>query len=118
MKYVRPTTIGEAASAIAAGGLPLAGGTVVVPILALSGGVGDTVVDLGHIAELREIADDGVHLRCGAMVSLARIGASPELRKKYTGLAQAAAAVGNPQVRRAATIGGNVALGVATADIV
>jgi CO/xanthine dehydrogenase FAD-binding subunit len=116
LKYFRASGLSEAAAAIAAGATPLAGGTVVVPNIAATGGLGQTVVDIAHISELAETRMDDGNIYLGSMLSLAKIAGL-----NYPGLyavAQAAAAVGNPQVRRAATIGGNVALGIGTADMV
>jgi len=118
LKYFRASQISEAAEAIASGAKPLAGGTVLVPNLAANGGRGQTIVDISWIGELAEtrIESDSLHL--GSPVSLAKIAGSASSHPGILALVQAAAAVGNPQVRRAATIGGNVALGVGTADMV
>ena len=118
MKYFRATEIGEAAAAVAAGAKPLAGGTVLVPNLAVDGGQGQTVVDIGRITELRRIWADDFAFYLGATVSLHRIADDSSIKSNFPALAEAAGAVGNPQVRRAATIGGNVALGLATTDLV
>jgi carbon-monoxide dehydrogenase medium subunit len=117
MRYIRPLTIEEAVSRVAEGGIPLAGGTVLVPELTRRGSEGLTVVDIGFLSALRELGLQDGYLRVGAMVTLARIGASIEAQNGYTALARAAAAVGNPQVRRVATVGGNLAFGLPVADL-
>jgi len=76
------------------------------------------LVDIGRLKELARIWSDDTALYLGATSSLARIAVDAAIRSNFQALAEAAAAVGNPQVRRAATIGGNVALGSATADLV
>src|SRR5205807_2466361 len=47
-------------------------------------------------------------LMLGALVTLAHIEAAPEVRDLYPALAAAAAHASTPQVRNAATIGGNL----------
>jgi xanthine dehydrogenase YagS FAD-binding subunit len=49
---------------------------------------------------------EGLHL--GALVTLARMATVPEMRQRYVALADAAAHASTPQVRNAATIGGNL----------
>jgi xanthine dehydrogenase YagS FAD-binding subunit len=51
---------------------------------------------------------DSRGLIMGPLVTLARIAASPEIRKHYPALADAARHAATPQVRNAATIGGNL----------
>lgn len=118
MKYFRATDIKQAAAAIAAGAKPLAGGTVLVPAVAVNGGQGQTVVDIGRIADLRRVWSDNAAMYLGSTLSLQQIAGNRSIQSNFTALAEAAEAVGNPQVRRAATIGGNVALGLPTVDLV
>jgi CO/xanthine dehydrogenase FAD-binding subunit len=118
MKYFRATDINEAADAIANGAIPLAGGTVVVPNIAANGGRKTTVVDISQLAELSQTRREDDFLNVGALTSLASIDRELSTYSGLHALAQAAGAVGNPQVRRAATIGGNVALGISTADLI
>lgn len=47
-------------------------------------------------------------LELGALATLARIDADPEVRQRYVALADAAGHAATPQVRSAATIGGNL----------
>ncbi|CAN5538338.1 xanthine dehydrogenase family protein subunit M [soil metagenome] len=67
------------------------------------------LVGLRLLPGLNEIRDDGKGgLRIGAMVTLAQIETHPALRKSYTAFADAAGHSATPQVRNAATIGGNL----------
>ena len=69
----------------------------------------DVVVGVNHIPELRSWTLDraaGI-LRLGASVTYAEL-AAPPLAGVVPALAQAARTVGSPQIRNAATIGGNV----------
>ena len=48
-------------------------------------------------------------LRLGALTTVAALAADPALRAGYPGLAAAAAGLATPQIRRMATLGGNIA---------
>ena len=87
----------------------LAGGHSLVPLLKLRLAAPSAVVDIGRIAELRGIAQEGNAIRVGALTTHAELAASADLKKSAAALAEAAAAVGDPAVRNRGTIGGNVA---------
>src|SRR5713101_2437383 len=110
MRNARPSTLADAIAALAEGGVLLGGGTVLVPEIA---GVPDqrSWIDLQGIPMLHELEVLGDCLSVGAMVTLGRVAASPLVTGEWNALSQAALAVGNPNVRRAATVGGNLAWG-------
>jgi xanthine dehydrogenase YagS FAD-binding subunit len=67
------------------------------------------IVNLKSIKGLDEIhfsEADGLVL--GSLVTLTRMAHAPQVRQRYTALAEAARHVATPQVRNAATIGGNL----------
>jgi xanthine dehydrogenase YagS FAD-binding subunit len=66
------------------------------------------VVNLKSITSLGEIRADANGLHLGALVTLAEIARNPAIGQQYRALAEAAAHAATPQVRNAATIGGNV----------
>ena len=66
------------------------------------------VVDIKTIPGLNTIRTDSAGLQIGALATLSTIAASPELKKNYAGLAQAASVVASPQIRNLGTIGGNL----------
>lgn len=67
------------------------------------------VVNLRSISGLDNITFDAERgLSLDALVTLARIESSPDVRRRYPALAEAAAHAATPQVRNAATIGGNL----------
>jgi CO/xanthine dehydrogenase FAD-binding subunit len=110
-----PRTLDDAVTALVEhpDALVLAGGTdLMVEInearLRLSGG--DTVVAVSRVPELRTWAHDPAArtVRLGAGVTYAEIEREP-LASLLPALAQAARTVGSPQIRNAATIGGNLA---------
>ena len=95
----------------------LAGGTILVPEIARTGGADRILVDIAGLPQLREItfAQDVAEL--GSAVTVETIAHHPRIQQELTALGQAAAAIGNPQVRRAATPGGNVAVAAGTSDL-
>lgn len=69
----------------------------------------------GHLVDLRDVPGlDAVQalpdggLRIGAMVTLDRLAADPRVRAGWPALAATAGGLANPQVRRMATLGGNL----------
>ena len=67
------------------------------------------VVNLKTIKGLDGVSFDAKQgLELGALVTLARISREPEVRRRYVALADAAEHAATPQVRNAATIGGNL----------
>ena len=68
-----------------------------------------TVVSLRRIPGLDTIAADGSRgLRIGALVTLAQLANEPLVRARAPALARAAQVSASPQIRRVATIGGNL----------
>ena len=111
-QYLRPATAADALRLRAAhpASQYIAGGTDLLPNLRRGLGSPTAVIDLGAIAELTEIAEQGNALRIGSGVSLARIAAHPAVTARLPALAQAAASVAGPTHRAAATLGGNLCL--------
>jgi len=69
----------------------------------------EKVVSITNLKQLRGISalpDGGVKI--GALTTLAEIGASAAVAEKHAALAQAAAAVGTPQIREQGTVGGTL----------
>jgi xanthine dehydrogenase YagS FAD-binding subunit len=67
------------------------------------------VVNLQRIDALRGVQfDQKSGLRLGALTTLAQIAGDSAIRQRYSALAAAAAHAATPQVRNAATIGGNL----------
>jgi len=67
------------------------------------------VTSLGGVAGLDAIEpQDGGALRIGAVLTLARLASDETVRKLYPALADAAGASASPEIRNAATLGGNL----------
>jgi aerobic carbon-monoxide dehydrogenase medium subunit len=110
--YARPASVAEAVALLAAhagDAKPLAGGQSLVPMLAFRVAAPSLVVDLGKVAELRQIkiSDTGVAL--GAMVRWRDILDDTRLRAAHPLLTVAVAHVAHYQIRNRGTVGGSVA---------
>ncbi|CAA7626279.1 4-hydroxybenzoyl-CoA reductase subunit beta [Magnetospirillum sp. SS-4] len=109
-RTLRPATLAEAVSALAADGAQaLAGGTDLLPNLRRGLGQPGTLVDLTAIGNLGGIAvlADG-SLRIGAGATLEAIAEDAAIRASWPAIAQAAELVAGPTHRAAATLGGNL----------
>jgi xanthine dehydrogenase YagS FAD-binding subunit len=108
--YARPATIsGAVAAASEPGAVYLAAGTNLLDLM--KGGVTRPIrlVDISHLPGLDRIeylADGGV--RIGAMVRNADLAYDRAFAKRFPAVAEALLSGGSPQVRNAATVGGNL----------
>jgi CO/xanthine dehydrogenase FAD-binding subunit len=84
----------------------LAGGTDLMVAVNAGGHRPETVVSLARVPELRGWRRDGDELVLGACLTYTEM--ERELADLVPALAQAARTVGSPQIRNAATLGGNV----------
>lgn len=112
--YHRPSRVSEAAALLAAFGetaRPLAGGHSLIPMMKLRMAAPEHLVDLGGIAELKEITEDGGAIVIGAAVTQAELVRSDLLATKLPVVRETSLVIADPQVRYKGTIGGNVANG-------
>ncbi len=107
--YSRPTDLGAAASRVASGGRPLAGGQTLLASMKLRLSNCEELVDLGAIAGLQGIKREGNHLVIGAMTKHATVASSAEVKAAIPALADLAGHIGDRQVRNMGTIGGSIA---------
>jgi carbon-monoxide dehydrogenase medium subunit len=89
----------------------LAGGHSLLPMMKLRFAQPAHLIDLGKIAELRGIREDGGTLRIGAMTTESDLIASNLLQEKCPLLVEGARQISDPQVRYRGTIGGDIAHG-------
>lgn len=88
---------------------PIAGGTDLLPLLKERLAAPARLVDIKRIGGLRGVSrDDDGGLRIGALTTLADLARDPSLTGAYAVLREAARAAATPQLRNAATIGGNL----------
>ena len=109
--YYRAGSIGEAHQLLREhpGARLLAGGHSLIPLMKLRLAMPAAVVDIGRIPALKGISASGASLRIGSLTTHAELASSPELASACPMLAEAAAMIGDSQVRNAGTIGGNIA---------
>jgi xanthine dehydrogenase YagS FAD-binding subunit len=106
--YARASDLTQAVAALADGAVAIAGGTELLNWMRLGIADTDAVVDIGRLAELREITVEGDVLRIGALATLNEIGESEQVRTTAPVLSQACLDAASAQLRNLATIGGNV----------
>jgi aerobic carbon-monoxide dehydrogenase medium subunit len=111
-EYTRASTVDEAVSALADAGEDakvLAGGQSLIPLLRLRLAAPTALVDLGGIAELRGVREEGDTLVIGATTTHAAVVADPLVARYAPLLAKATGTVADRQVRHRGTIGGSLA---------
>lgn len=115
--YQAPTTLEEALRLLQASpeAKVLAGGHSLLPLMKLGLAQPPVLVDIGRIAALRGIRHDG-QITIGALTTHQQIADDVVVRERLRALAEAAAAVGDLQVRGRGTIGGSLAHADPAAD--
>lgn len=86
----------------------LAGGHSLLPMMKLRLAAPPVLIDIGRIDELRGIQDQGNTLRIGALTTHWELEKSDLLAQKCPLIPEAAAQIGDRQVRHRGTIGGNL----------
>jgi carbon-monoxide dehydrogenase medium subunit len=115
--YASPASLPEALALIASGNAKiLAGGMSLIPLMKLRLAAPESVVDLGRIPDLNTIREEGGAIRIGAMTTHYAVESSALIRAKCPLLAEAAASIGDVQVRNMGTIGGSIAHADPAAD--
>ena len=86
----------------------IAGGTDLVPLMRDGLVAPETVVDLKTVRNGAAIRASGAGATFGALALVADVAAHAGVRRSYPALAAACDAVGTPQIRNMATLGGNL----------
>ncbi len=110
--YVKPASVAEAITALQQGGEDakiLGGGQSLLPVLRLRLAAPSVLIDLGGIAELRGIREDGDRIAIGAMTTYHEIVRDDLVKQHVSLLGQAVATVADNQVRHRGTLGGALA---------
>ena len=110
--YVRPSTVDEAVQALAAAGEDakvLAGGQSLLPVLRMRLAAPTTLVDLGRVAELRGVREDGDALVIGSMTTHYDVQRDHLVAEHAALLKAATDTVADPQIRHRGTFGGAIA---------
>ena len=110
--YVRAGSLDEALAALREHGEDakvLAGGQSLIPLLRLRLAYPEVLVDVGRVAELRGVREDGDHLVIGAMTTHDDVIHDPLVREHCGLIAEATETVADPAVRHRGTFGGGLA---------
>ncbi|MEU4519768.1 xanthine dehydrogenase family protein subunit M [Amycolatopsis sp. NPDC024027] len=110
--YVRPSTVDEAVQALASAGEDakvLAGGQSLLPVLRMRLAAPTTLIDLGRVAELRGVREDGDTLVIGAMTTHYDVQRDALVAAHAALLKEATDTVADPQIRHRGTLGGAIA---------
>jgi carbon-monoxide dehydrogenase medium subunit len=110
--YEAPSTLDEAVRALAEAGEDakvLAGGQSLLPVLRMRLATPTKLIDLGKVAELRGVREDGDALVIGAMTTHYEVQRDPLIAEHATLLKEATDTVADPQVRHRGTLGGSIA---------
>ncbi len=117
--YLTPATLDEALALLAQhadDAKLLAGGHSLIPAMKLRLAMPAVLIDIGRIRDLAYIREEGGQIRIGAMTTHFQIEASDRLRDICPILPEAAAQIGDAQVRNRGTIGGSLAHADPAAD--
>ena len=118
-EYHRPASVDEALSLLGEHGDDarlLAGGHSLLPAMKLRLSAPGHLIDVGQIDELQQISTAGDDVVIGAGATHHDIESSDVVNEKAPLLAQAAASIGDVQVRNMGTIGGSLAHADPAAD--
>jgi xanthine dehydrogenase YagS FAD-binding subunit len=107
-EWVTATSIDDAVAHLAAGAVAKAGGIDLLDRMKEGIDAPGRLVNLRAVPAMNQITSGKSALRIGALATLAEVAASAEIRRRFPALAQAAGAAATPQIRNAATIGGNL----------
>lgn len=121
-EYVAPKTLQEAVDFLSKhkkDAWPLAGGTDLLLNMKRRAVVPQYLVALKNIPDLDAITyKKGQGLRIGALATIHAVETSPEVKRHYPILSQAAATLGSIQIRNLGTAVGNVCSALPSADMV
>ena len=110
--YLAPTSVEEALAALGQHGDDakiMAGGQSLLPVLRMRLNAPEVVIDLGGIASLRGIRDDGDAIVIGAMTTHHDVRDDSLVKEHALLLSKAAAEVADAQIRHRGTFGGALA---------
>ena len=116
-EYQRPSTRDAAKGAGAGAGVRyLAGGQSLIQAMRLRLSQSDRLVDLGGVADLRQIRAENNGVTIGAMATHASVARNADVRRVAPAIAELAGGIGDPMVRNMGTLGGSIANADPAAD--
>jgi carbon-monoxide dehydrogenase medium subunit len=101
--------VAQAVELLHAGGQALAGGQTLLASMKQRLLAPEQLVDLGGLAELQGVCQDGDHLVIGAFTRHQDVASNTLVRQHIPGLAALANGIGDKQIRAMGTLGGSVA---------
>jgi carbon-monoxide dehydrogenase medium subunit len=119
-QYFAPATLDEAINLLRTHGDEakiLAGGHSLIPLMKLRLASPGYLIDIGRIAGLSQIHEDGASISLGALTTHTAIEQSDLLKARLPLLPEAAACIGDAQVRNRGTIGGSLSHAHPAADL-
>src|SRR5271155_4815777 len=115
--YVRAASLDDAVGKLGDADAKLvAGGMTLLPTLKLRLAKPSQLIDLGAIAALKGITEEGDAVVIGAMTRHADVNRSDVVKRAIPALAAMAGMIGDPAVRNRGTIGGSIANNDPAAD--
>ena len=118
-EYERATSLDDALARLAAAGAAgklIAGGHSLVPLMKLRLSEPTVLIDIAHIPDFAGIREAGGAIEIGAGATHHDVATSPLLRDRCPIVAEAAAMIGDQQVRNRGTLGGSLAHADPAAD--
>jgi carbon-monoxide dehydrogenase medium subunit len=118
-EYERATSLDDALAKLKAaggGGKLLAGGHSLIPLMKLRLSEPQVLIDIGRIPGLAGIREKSGRIEIGAATVHHEVATSSMLKERCPMLAEAAAEIGDPQVRNRGTMGGSLAHADPSAD--
>lgn len=119
-EYQRAASVDDALAKMAAAGGSgkfLAGGHSLVPLMKLRLSEPGLLIDIGRLPELSGIREQGGTIEIGAATTHHQVATSQLLKDRCPAVAEAAATIGDPQVRNRGTLGGSLAHADPSADM-
>jgi len=119
-EYACATSIDDALAKLTAageGGKFIAGGHSLVPLMKLRLSEPQVLVDIGRLPDLKGIDERDGRIIIGAATVHHDVATSAILQARCPAVAEAAASIGDPQVRNRGTLGGSVAHADPSADM-
>jgi carbon-monoxide dehydrogenase medium subunit len=119
-EYVRAESVDHAVSALAERGdeaKVMAGGQSLLPLMRLRLANPEVIVDVGRLADLRGVREDGDALVIGALTTHHEVMHNELVRQHARLLAEVTSTVADPAVRHRGTFGGSLAHADAAADL-
>lgn len=113
-EYHAPASLPEAISLLTRFGDSaklISGGQSLLPLLKLRLGTAEHLVDIGRIAGLEYVREEGGFLRIGGRTRESALERSEIVQQRYPILADTTRVIADPLVRNRATVGGNLAHG-------